>query len=362
MRCVYLKPRSNGVFIVFMFTGIVTEVGTITERSKSAISIRAREPFVRRLTRGASVAVDGVCLTVTAKKKSVFSAEIMEETMRRTTLGRPVPRARVNLELPATPTSFLAGHIVQGHVDGIGTLLNIENKENSRVLKFSIPQKLSKYIVEKGSIAISGVSLTVVHAGKRSCAVSIIPHTRDATSIGSLKVGDEANIEVDILAKYKNSGFVNPNIGNPKKKPRDMHIGIIGSSFREEVTKELEKRCTATLCKRGVSRQNITMVRVPGAFEIPLVAKKMAKQRAYDALIVFGAILKGKTYHFEQVAHECAHGCAEVSRAYEIPVIFEVLAVYDIADALERAKRTRENKGVEAAETAITMIRTLSKL
>jgi len=185
-----------------MFTGIITETGTISERTESAISIRARAPFVRRLTRGASVAVNGVCLTVVAKRKSAFRAEIMEETAYRTTLGRLERGACVNLELPATPRTFLAGHIVQGHVDGIGTLLDIKHKRNSRVLRFSIPLKLSKYIVEKGSIAINGISLTVVEAGKRDCVVSIVPHTWENTSIGVMKEGDEANIETDVLAKY----------------------------------------------------------------------------------------------------------------------------------------------------------------
>ena len=143
---------------------------------------------------------------------------------------------------------------------------------------------------------------------------------------------------------------------------KDIRIGIIGSSFRKHITAELEKRCIRALQKRGVSKGQIRVVHVPGAFEIPLVAQKMASQGSYDALIAFGAILKGKTYHFEQVAHECARGCADVSRAYEIPVIFEVLSVYDLADALERATRKKENKGVEAAESALSMIRILSSL
>lgn len=146
------------------------------------------------------------------------------------------------------------------------------------------------------------------------------------------------------------------------KKIKDIRIGIIGSSFRENVTAELEKRCIKTLLSRGLSRRQITRVRVPGAFEIPLIAKKMAAQGTYDALITFGAILKGKTYHFEQIANECARGCADVSRSYEIPIIFEVLAVYDLKDAVERATRKHENKGVEAAESALAMIDLISKL
>ncbi|MDO8522331.1 MAG: 6,7-dimethyl-8-ribityllumazine synthase [bacterium] len=146
------------------------------------------------------------------------------------------------------------------------------------------------------------------------------------------------------------------------KKTKDIRIGIIGTSFREDVTHELEKRCVATLLAHGVSKNHITIVRVPGAMEVPLIVKKMTKQKKYDALITFGAIVKGKTYHFEQIANECSRGCAAVSLQYEIPVIFEVLAVYSLADAMERATRKIENKGVEAAETALSMISLISKL
>ncbi len=145
-----------------------------------------------------------------------------------------------------------------------------------------------------------------------------------------------------------------------EKSIKRVRIAIIGSSFREEVTRELEKRCIATLERKGVPRANVDVFRVPGSMEIPLLAKKLAAKREYDALVVFGAIVKGKTYHFEQIANECARGCMDVSLQYEIPVIFEVLAVYDLADAMERATRKRENKGVEAAYSALRMIEILS--
>ena len=146
------------------------------------------------------------------------------------------------------------------------------------------------------------------------------------------------------------------------KSKNKIKIGIIGTSFRESVTNELEKRCIATLRKNGISASQIKSIRVPGAFEVPFAAKKMAESGKYDCLITLGAVVKGDTYHFEQIANECARGCAEVSRQYGIPVIFEVLAVYKIEDALERATRKTENKGVEAAETALAMIKLISKL
>src|SRR3989344_1123631 len=129
------------------------------------------------------------------------------------------------------------------------------------------------------------------------------------------------------------------------KKITQIKIGIISSSFRKEVADNLEKN--------GLSDRQIDIFKVPGSLEIPLVAQKIAKKGIYDAIITFGAILKGRTYHFEQIADECVRGCMQVSLKYEIPVIYEVLAVYKLKDAMERATRKKENKGVEAALTAL---------
>ena len=146
------------------------------------------------------------------------------------------------------------------------------------------------------------------------------------------------------------------------KQTKDIKIAIVSSSFRQEVANNLEKYCIQTLKSKGLKTTQIDIFRVPGSLEIPLVVKKLAKKSIYDAIITFGAILKGKTYHFEQIANECIRGCMDVSLQYEIPVIFEVLAVYDLRDAIERATRKEENKGVEAALTALEMIKVLSKI
>lgn len=142
------------------------------------------------------------------------------------------------------------------------------------------------------------------------------------------------------------------------KQIKEIRIAIVSSSFRKEVADNLEKHCVATLKEKGLKTGSIKVFRVPGSLEIPLVVKKLAKKGVYDAVITFGAILKGKTYHFEQIADECIRGCIDVSWQYEIPVVFEVLAVYDIKDATERATR----KGIEAALTALEMIKLLSKI
>lgn len=139
-------------------------------------------------------------------------------------------------------------------------------------------------------------------------------------------------------------------------------IAIISSLFRREVSENLEKNCVRILKEKGLSDDQVDIFGVPGSLEIPLVAKKLAKKKVYSAIITFGAIVKGDTYHFEQIADECARGCMNVSLEFEIPVIFEVLAVYDLKDALERATRKVENKGEEAALTALEMINILEKI
>jgi len=145
------------------------------------------------------------------------------------------------------------------------------------------------------------------------------------------------------------------------KKIETIRIAIVSSSFRAEVADNLEKNCLKTLNEKGVKKAQVTMVRVPGALEIPLIVQQLGKTTHYDAIITFGAIVKGKTYHFEQIADECIRGCMDVSWMYEVPVIFEVLAVYDLKDALERATRAVENKGVEAALSALSMIELMDK-
>lgn len=141
-----------------------------------------------------------------------------------------------------------------------------------------------------------------------------------------------------------------------------IKIAIVSSSFRLEITENLEKNCITTLKNKGLAENQIEKFRVPGSFEIPLVVQMLAKKRIYDAIITFGAIVKGKTYHFEQLANECARGLMNISLQYEIPIIFEVLAVYKIQDAIDRATRKKDNKGIEAAHTALEMIKVLSKL
>lgn len=145
-------------------------------------------------------------------------------------------------------------------------------------------------------------------------------------------------------------------------KKKDIRIAIVSSTYRPEITDSLVAHCVRTLQKKGLAKKQMEIIYVPGALEIPLVAKKLAKKKKYDAIIAFGAVLKGKTYHFEQVANECVRGCMNVSYAFEVPVIFEVLCVYDPKDALTRATGKEDNRGVEGALSALRMIEIMQKL
>lgn len=140
------------------------------------------------------------------------------------------------------------------------------------------------------------------------------------------------------------------------KTVNKIKIAIVSSNFRSEVADNLEKNCLLTFEKQGLKNNQIDIFRVPGALEIPLLVKKVALKKKYDAIITFGAIVKGDTYHFEQIANECVRGCMDVSWEFQIPVIFEVLAVAKLEDAMIRATRDKENKGEEAALTTLKMI------
>lgn len=186
-----------------MFTGIITRLGKLASKKESVFTFTANLAFCRKISKGTSIAINGVCLTALEKPtKNFFSVEVMPETLGKTMLGSLKSGNLVNLELPATPHTFLSGHIVQGHIDGVAKLEKITERKNGHILKLSIPANLSKYIVEKGSIAINGISLTVIAAEKNYFTVGIIPYTWNHTMLHTIKTGDFVNIEVDILAKY----------------------------------------------------------------------------------------------------------------------------------------------------------------
>ncbi|RNF97370.1 riboflavin synthase [Streptomyces botrytidirepellens] len=188
-----------------MFTGIVEELGEIVavENLGDASRFQVRGPVVTEGARhGDSIAVNGVCLTVVDTGDGGFSADVMAETLDRSSLGALDVGSRVNLERPMALGGRLGGHLVQGHVDGTGTLIERKLSEHWEIVKISLPTELGRYVVEKGSITVDGISLTVVDAGPDYFTVSLIPTTLALTTLGVKQPGDPVNLEVDVLAKY----------------------------------------------------------------------------------------------------------------------------------------------------------------
>ncbi|MFJ9040789.1 riboflavin synthase [Streptomyces sp. NPDC102406] len=188
-----------------MFTGIVEELGEITavETLDDACRFRVRGPVVTEGAKhGDSIAVNGVCLTVVEHDADSFTADVMAETLKRSSLGALTTGSRVNLERPMIADGRFGGHIVQGHVDGTGTIIERLPSAHWEIVKISLPAELARYVVEKGSITVDGVSLTVVEAGADYFTLSLIPTTLDLTTLGIKQPGDPVNLEVDVLAKY----------------------------------------------------------------------------------------------------------------------------------------------------------------
>ncbi|MFB7940732.1 riboflavin synthase [Streptomyces sp. NPDC056049] len=188
-----------------MFTGIVEELGEVVavEELPDASRFRLRGPLVTEGARhGDSIAVNGVCLTVVETGDGEFTADVMAETLKRSSLGALEPGSRVNLERPMAVGGRLGGHIVQGHVDGTGTILERTPSEHWEIVRVGLPAPLARYVVEKGSITVDGVSLTVVEVGDDWFTISLIPTTLALTTLGHKQPGAPVNLEVDVIAKY----------------------------------------------------------------------------------------------------------------------------------------------------------------
>lgn len=191
-----------------MFNGIIRHVGTIIEKAGEkdrAIVFWIKSELSKDLQEGDSVAVNGVCLTVLRAEKTRWQARLMQETLQRTNLSRLVAGNVVNLERPLSLREFIDGHLVQGHVDGTCVITHITQVGADRIFSFQVPEELASYLIAKGSIALDGVSLTIVGVKNDLCTVSIMPYTLDRTTFGSRQVGDIVNIEIDMISKYVKS-------------------------------------------------------------------------------------------------------------------------------------------------------------
>jgi riboflavin synthase len=187
-----------------VFTGLVEDLGTVeaVDRGGDGARLRISTPLASELAEGDSVAVDGCCLTATAVGDHGFETEAMNQTLEVTALGSVEQGSRVNLELAMKASDRLGGHIVQGHVDGVGTVLRIEDDGFARRVRVGLSPELLRYVVDKGSITLSGVSLTVAQLGEVWAEVSLIPETLERTSLGEVEAGSRLNVECDIVAKY----------------------------------------------------------------------------------------------------------------------------------------------------------------
>jgi riboflavin synthase len=187
-----------------MFTGLVQDRGRILalERTGEGVRLRVGTTLAPALGEGDSIAVNGVCLTAVDVEDGAFTAEVMHETLRRSSLARAAEGGRVNLELALRATDRLGGHIVQGHVDGLGEVTGVQQDGFARLVTVAAPADVLRYVVEKGSIAVDGVSLTVSALDNGSFTVSLIPETLERTGLGEAAPGDPVNLEVDVVAKY----------------------------------------------------------------------------------------------------------------------------------------------------------------
>lgn len=187
-----------------MFTGLIEDVGTVEalDRSEDGARLRISTRLAPEIAEGDSVAVNGCCLTATVVDADGFETEAMNQTLEVTALGGVDQAGRVNLELAMKASDRLGGHIVQGHVDGVGTVASIEEDGFARRLRVELPQGLLKYVVDKGSITLNGVSLTVAGLGGSWAEVSLIPETLERTNLADLAPGDRLNVECDVVAKY----------------------------------------------------------------------------------------------------------------------------------------------------------------
>ena len=187
-----------------MFTGLVADLGTVTSVDVTADGVRlaVSTALAPEIGEGDSVSVNGVCLTATAIADGRFSADVMRETLRRSSLAEVAEGAEVNLELPLRAGDRLGGHVVQGHVDGVGTIAEVREEGFSRIVEIAAPAETLRYVVEKGSIAVDGISLTVASVTDDSFSVALIPETLERTNLGAASPGQPVNLEVDVLAKY----------------------------------------------------------------------------------------------------------------------------------------------------------------
>jgi riboflavin synthase len=348
-----------------MFTGIIEETGRVASIELNAgtrrLEISAKE-VLNHLHIGDSIAVSGVCLTVVDLAEASFSADLAAETWNCTSFSRIATGAVVNLELAMKADGRLGGHVVQGHVDGTGKFLGIFPVPGAQDfwLKIEVPIELEHFLVHKGSIAIEGISLTIAKLSGNVLTVAIIPHTCTMTNLATLKPGDAVNIETDVFAKYfaKWTKEEKANIEAPSylsTPGTNSRYGIVVSKFNSFITDQLLNGALETLKLHGVPAENIKVVSVPGAYEIPIAAKLLAHSGRYDAVICLGCLIRGETLHYEVIANESSRGIGQSALETGIPHAFGVITCDTQQQAIDRAGLKAGNAGSNAAQAAVRM-------
>lgn len=330
-----------------MFTGITRAIGKIKNKRHvhSGIVFEIdKKSLVLKI--GDSISINGVCLTVIKKNNASFWVDVVPETLKRTNLKKLKIGTPVNLEPAMAITDAVNGHFVTGHIDAACSVIKTGN-----ILEISAPKKLIKFIFEKGSITVNGVSLTVasVNKSKNTFSIAVIPFTKTHTNLGTLQCGEKVNIEVDIMARYavgKESEKINKKIG---KK-----IGIVISQYNKNITDGLLLGAQKAFQKNEMPKKNIEIIFVPGAFEIPLMLKIMADSSRFNGLIALGCVIKGKTDHYDAVCKGVTYGIQKISLEYKIPIMFGVLMCRNLKQAISRSvKNLKMNKGYECANSLL---------
>lgn len=209
-----------------MFTGIVEEIGTVKSVQSKVITIEANKIF-DDLHLGDSVAVNGTCLTVSSFNNKIFNADVTQETLNRTNLGSLKNGSKVNLERAMSLQGRFGGHIVSGHIDGVGTIKSMKKDDNAIILTVEVAKSLMKYIVEKGSVTVDGISLTVASLTDNTFSIAVIPHTLKETVLYYKKEGDKVNIENDIIGKYVERLLTFKNDDNTEEKKSNITMEFL---------------------------------------------------------------------------------------------------------------------------------------
>lgn len=284
--------------------------------------------------------------------KNGFEVDVIPETLRRSNFVQLTAGAALNLEPSMKARDRFHGHFISGHVDAAAKVLRFEKNKHGVRLVIKLPKKFSRAIVEKGSVALNGVSLTVAKVMRNKFAVALIPYTLKHTNLGKMKSGDFVNIEVDMMARY---GLpLTPRRGASK-------IAIIVSQFNKEISDRLVSGVLRAFRENKLPRKNIEIFEVPGAFEIPFFIQKLIDQaEPHSGFLALGCVIRGETDHYRAVCDGVTFGIQKISMENRVPVMFGVLMCRTRKQALARSGNDANNKGYECGKGLIKILNSKS--